>query len=377
MAENCRKCGLELFVGQRFCRSCGASTDEIAGEGAPTQMMPPQPEAWGARSAASTAPTSRPDTSPVYNPSGGYQPMAPPMQPQMIPPYAPPPSRSRLGWVLAFIGMGLFVAVVVAVMVIARFGRRIADNASSRGSGPPALTLQQGETGLTESNADNVLKSGNETILTKTYPLAAGARFSIKSMNGSVVIGAWDNPSAEVKVIRRGSDRGGQVLIAPDKGNLSIRTSQGGNQDVRYEIKLPRKMGRVELSSVNGSLKLSDVAGQITAETSNGNIDLTGVVGVSKAQTQSGRITAVLQESTDGPMEFTAINGKIDLTFKSDFDANLEASTVHGSIDIDDQLGVAVEKQLVGQHARGQIGTGGQSLRITTVNGSIKLSKQQ
>src|SRR5258705_7627730 len=76
-------------------------------------------------------------------------------------------------------------------------------------------------------------------------------------------------------------------------------------------------------------------------------------------------------------MDFTAINGKIDLTFKSDFDANLEASTVHGSIDIDDQLGVAVEKQLVGQHARGQIGTGGPSLRITTVNGSIKLSKQQ
>lgn len=299
------------------------------------------------------------------------------MVPQMIPPYTPPRSRSRVGWVLAFIGMGLFVAVVIAVMMIARFGRRIADNASSQRP-REVLTQQPGETALSESNADQVSTSGNETILTKTYPLAAGARFSIKSMNGSVMIGAWDNPSAEVKVIRRGSDRSGQVFITPDKGNLSIRTSQTrGNQDVRYEIKLPRKMGRVELNSVNGSLKLSDVTGQITAETSNGNIDLTGVVGVSKAQTTNGRITAVLQEATDGPMEFTAVNGKIDLTIKSDFDANLEASTVHGSIDIDDQLGVAVEKQIVGQHARGQIGTGGQPLRITTVNGSIKLSKQQ
>ena len=41
MAENCKNCGLELFVGQRFCRSCGASTEEFSSERVPTQMMPP------------------------------------------------------------------------------------------------------------------------------------------------------------------------------------------------------------------------------------------------------------------------------------------------------------------------------------------------
>ena len=103
-------------------------------------------------------------------------------------------------------------------------------------------------------------------------------------------------------VIRRNGDRGSQVFFNNDKGNLAIRTSQNrGNQDVRFEIKLPRNMGRVELSSVNGSIRLSDVTGQILAESSNGNIDLTDVVGLSKAQTTNGKITAVLSQATDGP----------------------------------------------------------------------------
>src|SRR5436309_1905508 len=122
MGETCRNCGAELFTGQRFCRACGASTDELNQEQAPTQMMPPQPDDWGARSGANTAPTYQQNTNPVFGAPGGYQPSVPPMPPQVIPPYTPPRSRSRVGWVLAFLGMGLFAVVVFAVMMMARFG---------------------------------------------------------------------------------------------------------------------------------------------------------------------------------------------------------------------------------------------------------------
>lgn len=301
------------------------------------------------------------------------------MQPQMIPPYTPPRSRSRVGWILAFVGMGLFVAVVVAVMMIARIGRRLADTGLNARSGPPAVA-QPGETALNESTADLVLTSGSDTTLTKTFPLGPSARFSIKNMNGSITVEGWDNLSADVKVIKRGSsDRGGQVFFTNDKAGLSIRTAQPrGNGDIRYEIKLPRDlMGRIELSSVNGSIKLSDLTSDIVVETSNGSIEMTGVIGISRAQTTNGKIVAVLQEASEGQMEFTAVNGKIDLTLKSGFDANLQASTVHGGMDIDDQFGITVTKQLVGQQASGQIGSGGPLLRLTTVNGSIKIAKQQ
>lgn len=340
--------------------------------------MPPQPNEWGARGAANTAPANSQNTSPVYAPPpGGYQPSVPPMYPQTIPPYAPPQKRSPVGWILAFIGMGLFVAVVVAVMLIARAGR----NQFGRGSGVPAVPAVPlaGETALESASDQTTVSSGDNTTMTKTFALTPGSKFSIKNISGSISIEAWDQPKAEVKVTKRGQDRGAQVFFINSANNLSLRTGipAGNNrQEIRYEIKLPRYMGRIDLESANGSVKLSNVSGQINVETANGSIELNDVTGVNKIQTANGKITATLSEASDGPMELGVVNGRIDLTLKSDFAANLEASTVSGSINIDDQFGIQAQKGVVGARASGKIGSGGQPLKLTSVTGSIKVSKQ-
>lgn len=340
-------------------------------------MMPPQPNDWGARGAANTAPANSQNTSPVYAPQGGYQPSVPPMYPQTIPPYTPPQKRSPVGWILAFIGMGLFVAVVVAVMVIARMGRdRIQGIAAP--SGTPAVA-QDNETAL-DTNADQVTVSGSDSTMIKTFALAPGSKFSIKNINGSISVESWDQPKAQVTVTRRGPDRGGRVFFQNSPNSLSFRTGVPGgsnnSQDFRYEVKLPRDMGRIDLKSVNGLVKLSNVNGQILVESANGTIELNDVLGVSKIQTANGKITATLTGASDGPMEFVTANGKIDVTIKCDFDAELDASTIHGNTSIDEQLGIAVTKEMVGQHARGQLGSGGPPLKLTAINGSVKLSKQ-
>ena len=373
MAEKCRNCGLELFEAQRFCRSCGAPTEQLSDEEAPTRIMPSQPPGWGARSGA-TAPTSRPETNPVYEPPSGYQPTVPPMYPQTVPPYTPPRKRSPLGWVLAFIGIGLFAVLVFAVMMMARWGRRFANEIPTTRSEQVA---KAGETALNESTADQVIPTPNETTFVKTFPLDADAAFSLQNMNGSVVVSGWDKPRAEVRAIQRGSGNEIPVFFTVGKKSVSIRTAETrGGRDLRYEIKLPQELGRVDIRSVKGSIKVSDIAGTIAVEAVNGTIELSGVSGVSKAKTVNGSIKSILEEASNVPMEFSTVSGSIDLTVKSGFDATLDASAVHGSISIDDQFGISVEKQLVGQHARGEIGSGGQPLKLTTVNGSIKLAKQ-
>ncbi|HSE36581.1 MAG TPA: DUF4097 family beta strand repeat-containing protein [Blastocatellia bacterium] len=338
----------------------------------PTRIMPPPPQGWGAGSGARTAPTPRQETSPVYDPSGGYQPSVPPMHPSVIPPYTPPRKRTPVGWILAFIGMGLFVLVVVGVMMIARFGR-----ARINGSGSTTTTQsRQGETVLNESTADTVSALGNDTILTKTFVLGGGAKLSLKNANGNITVTAWDQPKAEVKVIRRGSsDRAAQVFFSDSGGNLSIRTGQNrGNQDVRFEVKIPRELSRVDVSSANGMIKLSDVRAEILVDGTNGAIELIGVVGVSRVHTTNGSIKASLLEASDRGMEFESTNGGIDLTVPPGFEADLEAATVHGTINIEDSLGVEVEKGIVGQKARGEIGQGGERLKLATVNGNIRLA---
>jgi len=269
--------------------------------------------------------------------------------------------------------MGLFVLVVIAVMMMARFGR---GRVNDFGGTPPNQTAIQGEKPFDESNAETVTNLGNDTIVAKTFALGDGSKLSLKNVNGNITVIGSDEPKAEVKVIKRGgSDRGTQVFFTESGGNLSIRTAQTrGNQDVRFEVRLPRKLGRVELSSTNGVIKISDVTAEILIDGTNGAIEVANVIGASKIRTTNGSIKAALLGPSDRSMEFESTNGSIELTVAPGFEADLEASTDHGSINIDETFGVQVEKGIVGQKAKGEIGQGGERLKLATKNGNIKLA---
>jgi hypothetical protein len=303
----------------------------------------------------------------------------------------PPRLSLPLGWIIVFSGFGLLVTLVFTMVLITRVQRHAVMRMTAvngtikldRNWPPPAMTpqvaplvAQQGEMAFSESGADQVVNMGSDTTLTRAFPLSEGARLLIKNVNGSIIISGWDQPKAEVTVTKRAGDPNSQVFFNSSPGSLAFRTGQTGrSQDVKYEVKLPREMGRLDLDLANGSIKISDIVGTMSVAAANGSIELNGVSGQGKFVTVNGKIKAQL-EGINGPLEMTDTNGSIEVTIGGDINANLEATTVHGSINIDDQLGVTVQKEMVGQHARGQIGTRGPLFKVTTVNGSIKLAKQ-
>lgn len=295
-----------------------------------------------------------------------------------MPPYQPPRRRSPVGWILAFVGMGLFVALILAVVFVSQRAKKLA---ASLNSGSSSSQVRSDENVLDDKTADQVNVATNETTIIKTFPLDEDATFAIKNVNGSITVETWDKPQAQVTVIKRGSeqDRGAvQVIFKKGDNGLSLRTAypKGGNKgEVLYQIKLPREVQRVDLNTVNGGIKLSDITADITAQTVNGLVDLANVAGLSKAKSVNGNIKAVLKEGSSDSMEFENVNGNIEVQIKGDLDADLEAASVRGVLTIDDAFGVQVQKQMVGQKASGQIGAGGTPLKLKTVNGSIKLSK--
>jgi hypothetical protein len=400
MADQCRNCGAELFHGQRFCRACGSITEPIDGENAPTQRMPPLPDTWQSRQ-SHTAPTPSQDTSPVFAPPNYYQPQPPPIQP-----YAPPRQRSAWPWIVAIIGSGLLVAMILGVIFASRsfeMGKRIKDKAAEQGrrpkdpgnvivppglpdppdlpDPPPAPPLPGAESVLSADNAE-VDTSGNETILTKTFTLDKAALVTLSNINGEINIESTDGPKAELTVTKRGGseqDREAmQVKFFSDNGRLSLRTEfprNSNNMSTHYELKLPRELGRVDIKTINGNINVSEITAQIAVSATNGQIRLSDVTGLASARAVNGNIEAELAQVPDRPMEFRSVNGNIELRFNSDSNANLIAGTTAGSIEVDDDFDIKVRKLIVGQRASGQIGQGGPTLSVKTVSGNIKITK--
>jgi Putative adhesin len=390
MSEPCKTCGSELFAGQRFCRACGNPTDTLDAGEAPTQQfvegvappgeattrhMPPPPDDWSARGGAHTAPQSRPNTNPVSRPPDAYQPpqayQAPPTsyqlppqpltwQPPQYPPQPPPaPTRSGSSWAIV-------LAIILALMLGAIIGgraiyRRVRDNIR-------ANIQQASQQSAPVSSTDK-----------KVFALNAGATVTIKTVNGSIKITGWDEPRAEVQIIKKNSSDSPPVTIRSDEKSLYVEAPPDGRGgQVSFEVKLPRDLGAVTLNSINGGITLKEVDGQISVETVNGGINFDDVSGVERARTVNGGIEAVLsQPPKDHPMTFETANGGIKLTIDDGFNATLDAATVHGRIDVDEEFdGIKTEKKVpFGATASGNLGTGGPALKVTTTNGSIKINK--
>jgi len=405
MADNCKGCGAELSAGQRFCRMCGRPTGELADEQAPTRNMPPAqpiqnvPQAqrsadsipsvppptaqpgpypgWQGpgQGSAATAPAQRPDTAPVYpvqQQPGYYQ------RDPGYPAYYPPPQKSgsRLGWVFAFVGMGLFAAIIFAVLL---FTVRLQKHRPPLvvTPPPPPSAGNPGDTAMDESSA---VETMTQTVITKTIPLTPGASLSIKNANGRIHVEAWDGPGAQVTVTKLGGSGATRKMVPiyqQFSGNrLSLHASERNNIEVSYDLKVPKQMGSVDVDSTNGSVKLDGLGGDLNVKATNGSVTLSNISGSASVTNMTGSITATFDEaSADKPMSFHNVNGSVRLQFKSGVNAQLRAKTVTGSINVDPEWGVEVRKGLVGATADGPLGTGGQPLKVDTVNGTISIMK--
>jgi len=295
--------------------------------------------------------------------------------------YPPPPQARpgfKWGWLFAFIGIGLFGTIVFAVLLVAS---RVRHRAPFPSAPPPpsAPAANFGEGALDESTA--VVTAG-QTVITKSFPLSTGASLSIQNVNGRIHIESWDGPGIQVRITKsNGNDasrRRVPIYQQMSANKLSLRSGdiRGTGVDVAYEVKVPKEMGTLDISSTNGSIKLDGVSGDIKANAVDGSIDLSNIKGTASVKNLNGSITAVFDEVGQGKgMSFNNMNGSIKLLFRSEVNAELKASTTTGSINVDPEWGIEVKKGFVGARAEGSIGAGGQPLKVETLNGSISIMK--
>ncbi len=141
---------------------------------------------------------------------------------------------------------------------------------------------------------------------------------------------------------------------APEQTDLTLRAENGG-------LNVTRLSGDVDAQTTNGGVHLDDVSGRVTARTVNGGLHVT------------------LSDGWHGhSIDAETTNGGVHLELPGEIDAHLEAATVNGPIHSDLPLAGGRRRGPgpVGGRVSVDLGRGGPTLRLVTVNGGVHISRR-
>jgi len=236
-----------------------------------------------------------------------------------------------------------------------------------------------------------------DTAFTWSRRLSAGARLSIRNLNGPIDVRASSTDRVEVRATVRVQARGNASDVtfdvhelAPD--NIEICTVYRGRSDcnsrswsgqswddvrvtVRYTIEVPKGL-RLHPVTGNGDITVSQSVADIDASTGNGDVLVRDVSGKANVNTGNGdievRISSIDHDASS--MMLSTGNGTIRATLPSGFNGEIDANSGTGSIHSDFEL--RVQGRLNGSRIHALIGNGsGPVVRLRTGNGRIELRK--
>lgn len=227
--------------------------------------------------------------------------------------------------------------------------------------------------------------------------VAQGQAIEIKGVNGNVI--AEPSGSNEVEVVaekraRRSDPESVRIDVVQHGDGVTIcavypsrdgdrpnecAAGKGGQMNVRdndvtvnFNVKVPsgvRFIGR----TVNGDVEAQRLGGAVDLSTVNGGVTFsTSASG--RASTVNGSIKGDLGRADwADTLEFSTVNGSVELTLPNDLSTDVKAQTVNGDIATDFPL--TITGRWSRRRVEGTIGGGGRMLSIETVNGGITLKR--
>jgi hypothetical protein len=229
-------------------------------------------------------------------------------------------------------------------------------------------------------------------------PIGSGQTLEVRGVNGEVnatLSGSGDVEVSARKSANRSDPEQVRVAVVPHAGGILVcavypapagrepntcdpgpnHRSNSNNNDtvVRFDIKVPAGV-RFVGKTVNGDITAESLNGDAEGHTVNGSVKVS-TTGTAIAKTVNGSLDVSMGRADfpDGA-KFSAVNGGIVLRVPSHLNANLKASVENGSIESD--FPITVTGTVGRRKLEGMIGSGGQELQISTVNGSIRLRTQ-
>lgn len=251
-----------------------------------------------------------------------------------------------------------------------------------------------------------VLWSGMSPVMAqdfqRTYKLATDGQIIIQNVSGDIIVTGYDGDAVSVRAIEEGRDTDKVEVEDRSSDNridLRARYEQCRNcsidASIKFQVQVPRstryRIGK--LNTASGNIEVSGVSGEVHANTASGDLNIRNVAGEVKAATASGtvhvrEIAGAVNASTasgDVDVEITRLEGTENMNFSSasgdvrvkapaNLDAVVVMSTASGSVKTNFPIEVKREEHGGGETARGRIGSGSRTLRISSASGNVSLT---
>ena len=261
--------------------------------------------------------------------------------------------------------------------------------------------------------------------LEKRFEVAGKPELTLSTFDGSVEVRPWDRSEVLIVVERRAGTRDGVdsididvdqdgdrirlsarrqpehrfdwsfggrsaslIVSVPAESDLQARTGDGsldvegltGRVDLRSgdgAIRGRRLAGELKMATGDGSINLSDASGTLNAQTGDGSVRVDGLLSAVRVHTGDGTVTLAVAPGSEATADWTIAtgDGSVTLELPDDFNAELDAHTGDGRISVE-ELRVNVAGKMGKNRLRGQLGDGGEPLRIRTGDGSITLRRR-
>lgn len=214
----------------------------------------------------------------------------------------------------------------------------------------------------------------------QTYPLRTNGTVTLVNVNGSVRIEGWDKNAVEVQAVKRTTKESRdlqRVRIAVDAlpHAVNIRTrypeDDPAGVEVEYRLRVPYQVHLARVETVNGNIVVKGVEGAAEMRTVNGNVDVYDGGGRFSGRTTNGDVRVELRNlSPAGLMTLESINGAVILAIPQDASALLDVRSINGEFHT--ELPMSMHGAF-GREFRGNLGRGGMTVRLRTVNGAIDI----
>lgn len=143
---------------------------------------------------------------------------------------------------------------------------------------------------------------------------------------------------------RSGRDSAVIKVRVASVSSLDLSTMNGG-------IRVTGLTGPVDADTTNGGIEVQRHAGSVTASTSNGRISVENAGGAVTAKSSNGKIEISLADGNGGAVNATTSNGAIDIELPRTWQGSIEGHTSNGNVEIVTPGVQAVESAATGAPA--------------------------